>query len=74
MTGFLCSLITDICVNPIRVIKTNKQAFYPSMSYLELIRNLRGSYYRGFKIRVIVNGINSALFILFWQHLEKLVI
>lgn len=74
ITGFICSFITDICVNPLRVIKTTKQTFTPTKSYSELVKDLSGSYYRGFKIRVIMNGLNSALFVLFWQHLENLLI
>jgi hypothetical protein len=73
-TGFMCSFITDICVNPLRVIKTNKQTFKPTMTYSELVKHLHGSYYRGFKLRVVMNGLNSALFVLFWQHLENLLI
>lgn len=74
VTGFMCSFITDICINPLRVIKTNKQAFMPTMSYLELVKHLQGSYYRGFKMRVFMNGLNSALFVLFWQHLENIIV
>lgn len=71
--GFLCSLITDIIVNPIRVIKTNKQSFSTRQSYLTLIRDIysNSGFYRGFATRIIYNAVNGGLFVLFWRNLEK---
>jgi hypothetical protein len=76
-TGFTCSLITDTIVNPIRVIKTNKQAFSTERSYLDIITNMikdkEGSgFYRGYKTRLAYNAINGSLFVLLWQNLEMI--
>lgn len=70
-TGFTCSLLTDIIVNPLRIIKTKKQAFSQNRTYKELYKSIKGSFYNGFGTRLLYNGINSALFVLFWQNLEK---
>ena len=70
-TGFGCSFITDTIVNPIRVIKTNRQAFSKEHTYLDIIQSLKGSFYRGFQSRLVFNSLNSSLFVLFWQNLEK---
>lgn len=70
-TGLSSSLVSDLVVNPLRVIKTNKQAFSNDKSYTELITRLKGSFYRGFGIRLILNAFNSGLFVLLWQNMEK---
>lgn len=73
-TGFICSGMTDIVVNPIRVIKTNRQAF--SNSYLEIIKNIQytSGFYRGFSTKLFLNAVNGALFVLFWQNLEQFMV
>ena len=70
-TGLSCSLVSDLIVNPLRVIKTNKQAFSNDKSYSELISRLKGSFYRGLRMRLILNALNSSLFVLLWQNMEK---
>lgn len=68
--GFFSSFITDIIVNPLRVIKTNKQVLNTKNTYHNILTNLKGQFYRGFKTRLFYNGINSSLFVLLWQNLE----
>lgn len=70
-TGLSCSLVSDLVVNPLRVIKTNKQAFSNNKSYTEITKRLKGSFYRGFSIRLIFNALNSGLFVLLWKNIEK---
>ncbi len=62
-TGFCCSMISDLVINPLRVIKTNKQAFSNDKSYIELVKRLKGSFYRGFGVRLILNALNGSLFV-----------
>ena len=76
-SGFTCSLLTDTTVNPLRVIKTHKQAFSLEKSYLDIIKNMinhkgKGSsgFYRGYVTRLAYNAINGSLFVLLWQNLE----
>ena len=76
-TGFTCSLITDTIINPIRVVKTHKQAFAKNQSYYEIIKNMisdnvGAGLYRGYNIRLGYNAINGALFVLLWQNLEMI--
>ena len=78
-TGFTCSLLTDTIVNPIRVIKTNKQAFSSERSYFDIIKNMinhkdkgMSGFYRGYVTRLGYNAINGSLFILLWQNLEMI--
>ena len=70
-TGFTCSLISDLIINPLRVIKTNKQAFSNDKGYLEIIQRLKGSFYRGFGLRLMLNALNGSLFVLLWQNMEQ---
>lgn len=70
-TGLGCSIITDTIVNPIRVTKTNIQAFSKEYAYLDVIQSLKGSFYRGFQSRLLFNSLNSSLFVLFWKNLEE---
>lgn len=76
-TGFTCSLITDTIINPIRVVKTHKQAFAKNQSYYEIIKNMisdnvGAGLYRGYNIRLGYNAVNGALFVLLWQNLEMI--
>ena len=75
-TGFTSSLITDLVINPIRVIKTNKQAYAKEQSYKYIINNINKDvgFYRGFKLRLGYNAINGALFVFFWKNLNEMII
>ena len=70
-TGFASSLISDLIINPIRVIKTNKQAFSNDRTYIEIIKNLNGSFYRGLGVRLMLNALNGSMFVLLWQNMER---
>ena len=72
-TGVICSLITDIVVNPFRVIKTNRQV--RAVPYAEILKKLIRDmgFYRGFLTRIGYNSLNGALFILSWQNLEMII-
>ena len=69
----ICSLITDMLVNPLKVIKTNRQV--RSVSYTEIFKKLNRDtgFYRGFLTRIGYNSLNGALFILLWQNLEMII-
>ena len=76
-TGFTCSLITDTIINPLRVIKTHKQAFSTNQSYFQIIKKMIGGnsnsgFYRGYRTRLTYNAINGSLFVLLWQNLEMI--
>lgn len=70
-TGFACSFVSDLVINPLRVIKTNKQAFSSERNYSQIIKDLNGAFYRGFSTRLVLNALNGSLFVLLWQNLEN---
>ena len=75
LTGFTSSLITDTIVNPLRVLKTNKQVFANNKSYVEILQDMikdKMGLYRGYRIRLGYNAINGGLFVLFWQNFEMI--
>ena len=78
MVGFAASLVSDIIVNPLRVIKTTKQSMgskHEGITYAETMRLIfsadgwGGFFVRGLKARMMANALQSALFTIIWRKL-----
>jgi hypothetical protein len=61
INGFLSGITVDICIHPLRVIKTNLQ----NQSKLIKVFHTGGFAYRGFGTKMILSGIQSAIFNVF---------
>ena len=77
ITGVSCSLISDMVVNPFRIIKTYKQSYENYISYRKIVENILKndnnifkSYFRGYLLRTSLNAFNSGLFVVLWKHFE----
>ena len=75
--GCTSSLVSDLVVNPIRILKTYKQSHKNYISYSDILsrilkndNNLLKSYFRGFFLRTSLNSINSGIFVVLWKQLE----
>ena len=75
--GAGASIVSDITVNPIRIIKTYKQSNSKYISYKDILkyiiekdRDLFKTYFRGFGLRMTLNAFNSSLFVVLWKNIE----
>jgi len=77
LLGFVSSLASDLVANPIRVIKTTKQASAAdtSLSYLAIVADilhnhgLSAFFLRGLSTRLLANGLQSMIFTVVWRSL-----
>ena len=75
--GFGCSTVSDLITNPIRILKTYKQSNKENISYLQALKEIKESkgwrnfYFRGLGTKLILNGLNSSLFLVLWKKLEN---
>lgn len=71
--GFTASLISDICSNSIRVVKTTRQTARHSLSYSQVIQEIlkkdgyNGLFTRGLKTKILSNGVQGILFSVLWN-------
>ena len=70
--GFCSSLSSDILVNGFKVVKTTKQTTRINTSYKDIISEIikkEGFFgiYRGFKTKIIINGVNGMIFSVCWK-------
>jgi len=76
--GFASSTVSDLITNPIRILKTYKQSNKENISYntaLKEIINSKGLfnlYYRGLPTKILLNGFNSAIFLVLWKKFENI--
>jgi hypothetical protein len=73
--GFCSSLASDIFVNGFKVMKTTKQTTQPDASYKTIITDIikkDGIFgiYRGFKTKLIINGVNGMVFSVCWKLMQ----
>lgn len=74
--GFICAVISDTCSNSLRVIKTTKQTYQHSVSYVEVVKHVvevdgvSGLFGRGLKTRIITNGLQGIIFNIFWNIIQ----
>lgn len=75
--GFTCSATTDLITNPLRVIKTYRQSDENNISYNRAIKNilkekgLKNYLVRGLTSRILLGGLNSAIFVYLWKRIEE---
>jgi len=77
--GLCSSLVSDVCSNAIRVIKTYKQTSADPIGYGEAAAKifaesgLQGVFFRGLSTKLIANALNAMLFTVIWKAIaEKL--
>ena len=77
LLGFASSAVSDMITNPIRILKTYKQSNKDNISYrqtvIEIVKSkgLLNFYVRGLPSKLLLNGLNSALFLVIWRKLES---
>jgi len=75
--GFVCSAVSDVASNSVRVVKTYKQTAEVSASYIGAAMaiveadGLSGLFLRGLGTKVLTNGISAMLFTILWKEIEK---
>ena len=60
VSGFCSGLTVDLCVHPLRVMKTNLQN--QSFNAKDIAKNFSKYGYRGFGTKLLLSGIQSAIF------------
>ena len=76
LIGFASSAVSDLITNPIRILKTYKQSNKENISYLQSLKEICESkglvnfYFRGLPSKLLLNGLNSALFLVLWKKFE----
>ena len=77
LIGLGCSTVSDLLTNPIRILKTYKQSNKENITYFQALREIRESkglvnfYFRGLGTKIILNGLNSGLFLVLWKKFEN---
>ena len=77
LIGFGCSTVSDLLTNPIRILKTYKQSNKENITYFQALKEIRESkglvnfYFRGLGTKIILNGINSGIFLVLWKKFEN---
>ena len=76
--GVSSSIVSDLVVNPIRILKTYKQSNQNYISYQSIIKNIMKlddsivkSYFRGYGLRGCLNAFNSGVFMVLWKQMEE---
>jgi len=76
--GFTSSSISDTISNSIRVLKINRQTSEIPLSYMESFKSIVnkegiiGLMTRGLKTKILINGIQSSMFVLIYDKLKSL--
>ena len=74
LIGLGSTFLSDIVVNPLRVLKTNIQSQNDKRTYQDLCQEILikdKGIYRGFKTKMIFNCFNGALYVVLWKRLDK---
>lgn len=77
--GLTASVVSDVVVNAIRVVKTTKQSMgsRQSVTYAEVIRVIlaadgwKGLFGRGLRTRIFANALQSIVFTIVWRALAE---
>ena len=75
--GFNAAVISDCCSNSFRVIKTTKQTYQNSISYVRVTKEIinkdgiQGLLGRGLKTRIITNGLQGIVFTVSWKYIHS---
>lgn len=75
--GFSSSIVSDIVINPIRIVKTIKQSQEKNITYLDIIKNnfsnnTNTNIFRGIYLRMFINAFNSSIYVILWKKIEML--
>ena len=71
------SLVSDVCSNAIRVLKTYKQTSVEPIGYIEAARKiiesdgLTGLLFRGLTSKLTANALNAMLFTVVWKAISE---
>lgn len=74
LIGLGATFLSDIVINPLRVIKTNIQSHSEKKMYRELYVEIfkhSQDYFRGFQTKMLFNCLNGALYVILWKRLDK---
>ena len=75
--GFVCSFVSDVVSNSVRVVKTAKQTAIGDPGYMEVMNSIiaadgvQGLMFRGLTTKLISNGIQAMLFTVCWRLIEE---
>lgn len=75
--GLCSSLVSDVCSNAIRVVKTYKQTSADPIGYGEAAAaifaesGLMGVFFRGLSTKLIANALNAMLFTVIWKAISE---
>jgi len=77
LVGFVCSFVSDVVSNSVRVVKTAKQTAIGDPGYMEVMNSIiaadgvQGLMFRGLTTKLISNGIQAMLFTVCWRLIEE---
>jgi len=77
IVGLCSSLVSDVCSNAIRVLKTCKQTSEIPISYHEAAAQiiaesgLHGLFLRGLSTKLVANALNAMLFTVVWKAISE---
>lgn len=78
LIGVGSSVISDIVVNPFRILKTYKQSNSDYITYSQIVKriikeeqNYIQAYFRGYGLRMGLNAFNSGIFMVLWKNFDK---
>jgi hypothetical protein len=77
LTGLASSLVSDVCSNAVRVLKTYKQTSLEPIGYLEAASRiidkdgLTGLLFRGLSSKLAANALNAIIFTVVWKAISE---
>mmetsp|Transcript_23465 Transcript_23465/g.42377 ORF Transcript_23465/g.42377 Transcript_23465/m.42377 type:complete len:296 (-) Transcript_23465:96-983(-) len=77
LVGLISSLVSDVCSNAIRVLKTYKQTSVEPIGYMEAASKiiekdgLTGLFFRGLTSKLTANALNAMLFTVVWKAISE---
>ncbi|KAL7541585.1 hypothetical protein ACHAXR_011045 [Thalassiosira sp. AJA248-18] len=77
LLGLISSLVSDVCSNAIRVLKTYKQTSVEPIGYMEAAARiiekdgLAGLLFRGLTSKLTANALNAMLFTVVWKAISE---
>jgi len=77
LLGLMSSLVSDVCSNAIRVLKTYKQTSVEPIGYIEAATRIiekdgiTGLLFRGLTSKLTANALNAMLFTVVWKAISE---
>ena len=78
LLGLISSLVSDVCSNAIRVLKTYKQTSVEPVGYMEAAARIiekdgfNGLFFRGLTSKLTANALNAMLFTVVWKAIADI--